>query len=392
VITNRYSTGGSLSPGGYYIDDGQWHELTTKKVLPFPGQQATQFAPDDAMAAVTTDTGISLYRMPRSQLLQYFPLKDSFGYVTFDSGNRFAFIGNEAQHGTDTSKARLRVLDRRLNRVVADGRIPKDLVCTGYAAANGGVLLLQKNFGEKEAYTWPVPNGPLRQLPVNAGENCLFLRHQLTSDDLVLQQCVSTAANTGMIKGTDYRFHVKLLGTDGRVLEDSLFAYTDIFKKNQSSLYSSAAGDYLLFGLSGSFGTSFLLNTAKRPFSSPQQLHFGTFLNDYRFLKLLGGKYILAVEFKNDEYTITAFRVTGSGTQEVLTIVNKNHPNGNREDDYFMKSIDISYCAATNFLNVYDRGEGICTQYFLGKKPVGSASGLLRFLEDEKLLAMLPDE
>ncbi|HEU4903632.1 MAG TPA: hypothetical protein VFT06_12590, partial [Flavisolibacter sp.] len=393
VITNRYSTGGSLSPGGYYIDDGQWHELTTKKVLPFPGQQATRFAPDDGMAAVTTDTSVSLYRMPGTRLLERFPLKDSSGYVAFDSRNRFAFIGSEAIAGKDTAKARLRVLDRRLNRVVADVRIPKDLVCIGYAAANGGVLVLQKgDGGQKEAYTWRLPNGPLQQLPVNAGEACFFLRHHLTSDDLVLQQCISTTAYSGILKGTDYRFHVRLLDPGGRVVEDSVFVYTDIFKKQKSSAYSSTSGDFLLFGLNGSFGSSFLLNTGRRPFASPRPLQFGTFLNDYTFLKLLSEKYILAVGYKNDEYTITVFRMTSKEVQEVLTIVNKNHPNGNIEDDYFMKSIDISYCAATNFLNVYDRGEGVCTQYFLGKKPVGSATELLRFLEDEKLLALLPDE
>jgi hypothetical protein len=276
---------------------------------------------------------------------------------------------------------------------VTDVNVPKHYGCTGYSAADGGVLLLQKDDdGQKGAFTWPVPNGPLRQLPVNSGKGCLLLRHQLTSDDRVLEQCVTTVNNTGLIKGTDYRFRIRLLDLNGQVQQDSVFVYTDIFKKKQSSLHTSAYGDYLFFGLSGSFGTSFLLNTGKRPFSSPQQLHFGTFLNDYQFLKLLSERYILAVGFKNDEYTITVFRVANNGAQEVLTIVNKNHPNGNIEDDYFMKSIDLSYCVATNFLNFYDRGEGVCTQYFLGKKPVASAGELLRFLEKEKLLAMIPDE
>ena len=154
-------------------------------------------------------------------------------------------------------------------------------------------------------------------------------------------------------------------------------------------MFTSSHHSFLLFGLNDAFGTAMLLDAGKIPFPSPTKLHFGAPLDSYQLISLLNEKYVLAVGFKNDEYTVSVFELTRSVVTPLLNIVSKNHPNGNPADDAFMKSIDISYNQATNFLTLYDRGEGQCTQYFLGKKEMTSPKALIDFIDETGLFKML---
>ena len=393
VIKNNYSTGGTLSPGGKYINDGNLYFLSTKNQLFFNEHHETVLSPDDNLAVVYAPDEIRVYHLPDSLVLINFPVKDSIAYVTFDTDNHFVFISSRPDGNNDTGKARIRVLDRETYKIIEDVKIPGNFFVNGYSKANGGVLLLQNAETENSnSYIWQISTGNVQQIPVDNKVKYLLVNHNLTIDGLLLEQLVTASKNTDFLKSTSYNFRFRLMDINGKVLEDSVFAYDDVFKIEKTALHTSTFGKLHLFGLNGFWGTSFLLNTAIRPFHTPQKIKFGSLMKSYEFVKLISDKYILAVGFKNDEYNITVFKLTSTGVKEIFSVVSKNHPNGNIEDDYFMKSIGISYCAATNFLNVYDRGEGLCTQYYLDKRPVTSAKELMDLIAKKELFPGLWNE
>jgi hypothetical protein len=250
----------------------------------------------------------------------------------------------------------------------------------------------------KDSYLWHIADGRLQQISVNNKAECLLVHHSFTGEGLLLEQSVTATKNTDLLKGTNYYFRFRLMDTGGKILEDSVFVYNDIFKLEKKAVYTSTFDRQLLFGIKGYLGISFLLNTGTRPFQRSEGFTFNplslTKKTIYEFVKLISDKYILAVgiDDNNDEYAITVFMLLNPGIKEILSVVSKNHPYGNIEDDSFMKSLQISYCAATNFLAVYDRGEGLCTQYYLDKKPVHSAKELMDLIVEKKLFATIWDE
>ena len=399
VIKNNFSTGGTLSPGGKYIHDGNLYFISTKRKLYFNEGQEPSFSPDDEIASVNDPGEIRIYRVRDTLLINRFPLKDSFGYTLFDRGNQFVFIGNQPSDYSDTDKARIRVLDRKTYRIIADTKIPGKFSVQGYSHMNGGTFLLHSGEQNQGSYTWNIPTGNLQQIRMNEQAQCLLVRHSFTdSGSLLLEQSVTAKKmiNPPYFKSTDsremYSFRIRLMNFDGNVLEDSVFVEGGIIKIPREAVHASGLGKLLLFGTNGFLGTYYLLNTGNRPFQTPQKLKFGTVFNSYELVTLISDKYILAVGFKNEEYTISVFLLTNPGIKEIFSRVVKNHPTANIEDDHFMKSINISYCSNTNFLAIYDRGEGLCTQYFLDKLPVKSAKELMDVIAEKKLFENIAAE
>jgi hypothetical protein len=400
IIKNEFWTGGNLTPGGKYIKDvGGIYSLSTKRQLFYQQFTDIYISPDDEIAAVSVPGELKLYHLPDTLLLNTFSIKDSFAFAEFDAGNQFVFITTQADINNDTAKAKVRVFDRKTNKINTTIEIPAVFRAMDYHKASGGILLLQ-NYNEinKGSYILRISSGIIEQLPVENKPNCLLINHSFEGDNLLLEQTVTNKKGTGIFKSTNYNFRIRLLNTDGEVLEDSTYIYTDIFnqEKNTSQekngLYTSKANEMILFGKSGFWGVSFLLNTFIRPLQTPERLHFGSLMKSYEFVKLISDEYILAVGYKNDEYTITVFKIANQGIKEIFSTVNKNHPNGSLEDDSFMKSIDISYNAKTNFLSIYDRGEGWCTQYYLDKKPIGTAQEFHELILKKRLFAGIWNE
>lgn len=401
IIKNTVSTGGTLSPGGKYINAGlgQLYFLSPKRQLFFNAHNEASFSLDDEIAVVNAADEIRIYHLPDTLLIYRFPVKDSIAYATFDTFNQFVFLSNQPVDYNDTGKTRIRVFDRETYKIIADVKVPGSFIVKGYNKTNGGVLLLQKSDEKNEdSYLWHIADGRLQQISVNNKAECLLVQHSFTGEGLVLEQSVTATENTDLLKGTNYHFRFRLRDTGGKILEDSVFVYNDIFKLGKKAVYTSTFDGQLVFGIKGYLGTSFFLNTGTRPFQRSEGFTLNplslTKKTIYEFVKLISDKYLLAVgiDDKNDEYTITVFKLTNPGIEIILNKVSKDHACGNIEDDYFMKCLQISYCAATKFLTVYERGEGLCTQYYLDKRPFHSAQELMDSITEKKLFATIWDE
>jgi hypothetical protein len=394
TIKNAFSTGGYLTPGGRYIVQGEIRDVATRRRILPTESGILKFSSDDQFAISENNNSLSVFSVADGRLVSRMKASgDSSIYADFSHGGDY-LIATISRYGAENEK--VKVLEAKTFRLVADILLKSEFqVADFFADQNGGHFLLIDN--EKVPYLYHTRKGMPEQLyKGRAVPKYQRSDYVYTGDRLILEQSVSASSATGINgRGTVYKFGVRLLDLDGNVQADSTYTYTDHFNgftnPDQISNYYSFSGNWISFGLYGGlFSQHYLLNTGVRPFPIARRLRFGYGMpENYKLIKLLSEKYLLAVSITNDEYNIHVFRLDEPNPVLVLTVLNKNHPNGNPMDDQFMKSIGISYSASSHFLTVYDRGLGNCTMYYLDKQKITSGQDFVDRVSEKKIFGDL---
>ena len=391
MIRNEFWTGGMLSPEGNYINDGRVADISSKKLLFSEDAHEVSFSPDDGMAIVTSSGKLNIYKTKDTVLVKSIIIGDSMVSASFDMGNRFIFLRYHPPGEADEANRRVVIIDRSTQEIIADITVPYNSEVQDFVKSSGGIVLLISD-SEKDRHAWlyHVSSGKTEQIKT-ASAHYLSIDYSFTGNGSLLEYSVTSTEETGMLKGTNYHFRFRLMNLTGNVLQDSVFTHLDLFHTDpngkKAEPFHSRLKDMHLFGISGAWGIRFLLDVKHTPFKTPKKLVFGSLLNSYDFSKMIDTNYFLAIGYRNDEYIITVFKLDGEMVKDIFTVVNKNHPNGNIEDDAFMKSIAIAYNPLTKFLTIYDRGTGVCTKYLIDKLAVRSASEFVNLISTKKLFA-----